>query len=77
MTSALINGEQRQAVLLDAEPLEDVVNFKYFGSMFVANGPFCFLSPEIVTFKGLSIPTQLVQNGSANFATLQDALTVS
>ncbi len=36
--SALIPGEQRQAVLLDGEPLEDVYKFKYLGSMFVANG---------------------------------------
>ncbi len=35
--SALIPGEQRQAVLLDGEPLEDVDKFKYLGSMFVAN----------------------------------------
>ncbi len=31
-------GEQRQAVLLDGEPLEDVERFKYLGLMFVANG---------------------------------------
>ncbi len=36
--SALIPGEQRQAVLLDGEHLEDVDKFKYLGSMFVANG---------------------------------------
>ncbi len=36
--SALIPGEQRQAVLLDGEPLDDVERFKYLGSMFVANG---------------------------------------
>ncbi len=36
--SALIPGEQRQAVLLDGEPLEDVDKFKYLGSMFMANG---------------------------------------
>ncbi len=36
--SALIPGEQRQAVLLDGEPLEDVDKFEYLGSMFVANG---------------------------------------
>ncbi len=36
--SALIPGEQRQAILLDGEPLKDVEKFKYFGSMFVANG---------------------------------------
>ncbi len=36
--SALIPGEQRQAVLLDGEPLEDVDKFKYLGSMFIANG---------------------------------------
>ncbi len=36
--SALIPGEQRQAVLLDGEPLEDIDKFKYLGSMFVANG---------------------------------------
>ncbi len=35
---ALIPGEQRQAVLLDGEPLEDVDKFKYLGSMFVAIG---------------------------------------
>ncbi len=35
---ALIPGEQRQAVLLDGEPLEDVDKFKCLGSMFVANG---------------------------------------
>ncbi len=29
--SALIPGEQRQAVLLDGEPLEDVDKFKYLG----------------------------------------------
>ncbi len=36
--SALIPGEQRQAVMLYAEPLEDVDKFKYLGSMFIANG---------------------------------------
>ncbi len=36
--SALIPGEQYQAVLLDGEPLEDVDKFKHLGSMFVANG---------------------------------------
>ncbi len=36
--SALIPGEQRQAALLDGEPLEDVDKFKYLGSMFVADG---------------------------------------
>ncbi len=36
--SALFPDEQRQAVLLDGEPLEDVERFKYLGSMFVANG---------------------------------------
>ncbi len=36
--SALIPGEQRQAVLLDGEPSEDVDKFKYLGSMFVPNG---------------------------------------
>ncbi len=35
---ALIPDEQRQAVLLDGEPFEDVGKFKYLGSMFVANG---------------------------------------
>ncbi len=35
--SAFIRGEQRQAVLLDGEPLEDVDKFKHLGSMFVAN----------------------------------------
>ncbi len=35
---ALIPGEQRQTVLLDGEPLEDVDKVKYLGSMFVANG---------------------------------------
>ncbi len=38
VASALIPGEQRQAVPLDGEPLEDVDKFKYIGSMFVANG---------------------------------------
>ncbi len=36
--SALIPGEQRQAVLLDGEPLVDVDKFKYLGLTFVANG---------------------------------------
>ncbi len=36
--SALIPGEQRQAVLLDGESLKDVDKFTYLGSMFVANG---------------------------------------
>ncbi len=36
--SALIPGEQHQAVLIDGEPLEDVDKFKYLGSMFVAKG---------------------------------------
>ncbi len=36
--SALVPDEQRQAVLLDSEPLEDVEKFKYLGSRFVANG---------------------------------------
>ncbi len=31
--SALISGEQRQAVLLDGELLEDVDKFEYLGSM--------------------------------------------
>ncbi len=35
---ALTPGEQRQAVSLDGEPLEDVDKFKYLDSMFVANG---------------------------------------
>ncbi len=35
--SSLIPGEQRQPVLLDGEPLEDVDKFKYLGSMFIAN----------------------------------------
>ncbi len=38
MMSALIPGEQRQAVLLDGEPLEDVDKFKCLDSMFVTNG---------------------------------------
>ncbi len=36
--SAPIPSEQRQAVLLDGEPLKDVDKFTYLGSMFVANG---------------------------------------
>ncbi len=35
---ALIPGEQRQAVLIDGEPFEDVDKFMYLGPMFVANG---------------------------------------
>ncbi len=35
--SALIPGEQRQAVLLDGEPLEDFNKLKYLGTMLVAN----------------------------------------
>ncbi len=38
VTSSLVPDEQRQAVLLDGEPLEDADKFKYLGSMFVANG---------------------------------------
>ncbi len=34
--SALIPDEQRQAVLLDGEPVEDIEKFNYLGSMFVA-----------------------------------------
>ncbi len=34
--SAIIPGEQRQAVLLDGEPLEEVDKFKHPSSMFVA-----------------------------------------
>ncbi len=37
VVSALVPDEQRQAVLLDDEPLEDVEKLKYLGSMFVAN----------------------------------------
>ncbi len=57
--SALIPGEQRQAVRLDGEPLEDVDKFKYLGHMCSANdqgteghkkqnysGSFRILSPE-------------------------------
>ncbi len=36
--SALIHGEQCQAVLLDGEPLEDLDKFKCLGSVVVANG---------------------------------------
>ncbi len=36
--SELIRGEQRLAVLLHGEPLEDVDKFEYLGSVFVANG---------------------------------------
>ncbi len=36
--SALIPGEQREAVLLDGEPLEGVERLKYLVSMFAANG---------------------------------------
>ncbi len=38
VTSALIPGQQRQAILLAGESLVDVDRFKYLGSMFVANG---------------------------------------
>ncbi len=38
VASALIPGEQRQAVLHDGEVMEDVDKFKYLSSMFVANG---------------------------------------
>ncbi len=34
--SAFIPDEQRQATLLDGEPLQDVDEFKYLSSMFVA-----------------------------------------
>ncbi len=34
--SVLSPGEQRQALLLDGEPLEDVDKFKYLGSIIVA-----------------------------------------
>ncbi len=36
--SPLIPDEQRQTVLIDCEPLEDVDRFKYLGSIFVAKG---------------------------------------
>ncbi len=35
--SALNPNEQRRAILLDGEPLEDVDKFKYLGPMFIAN----------------------------------------
>ncbi len=35
--SALIPGEQRQATILGGEPLQNVDEFKYLGSMFIAN----------------------------------------
>ncbi len=35
--SALIPGEQRQTVLLDGEPLEDIDKLKSFGPTFIAN----------------------------------------
>ncbi len=35
--STLIPGEQRKAVLLNGEPLEDVDKFRYLGFMFVSN----------------------------------------
>ncbi len=38
MMSALIPGEQCQAILRDGEALDEVDKFKYLGSMFVANG---------------------------------------
>ncbi len=62
MMSALIPGEQRQAVLLDGQPLDDAEKFKYLGSMFVANGQgieelrsrinkgrYCILLPAILS----------------------------
>ncbi len=36
--SALIPGEQRQAVLLDSEPLKGVDKWKFLGFMFATNG---------------------------------------
>ncbi len=39
MMSALIPGEQRPAVLLNGELLEDVYKFKYRSSIFIANSP--------------------------------------
>ncbi len=36
--STLIPGEHRRAVRIDDEPVKDVDNFMYLGSMFVANG---------------------------------------
>ncbi len=38
VTSALITGEQAQAVLVDGELFEDVGKLKYLGSMLIANG---------------------------------------
>ncbi len=34
---ALISGEQRQTVLLDGPPFEDVDKFKYLSSILIAN----------------------------------------
>ncbi len=39
--SALIPGEQRQAVLLDGEPLEDVDKFKYLGAALELPASYC------------------------------------
>ncbi len=36
--SAVIRGEQRQAVLLDGEPLEDADESKHLSFIFIANG---------------------------------------
>ncbi len=54
--STLIPGEQRQAVLLNGEPLEDVDKFKYLGSMFVSNsqGPETFRSRNSLALSAIS-----------------------
>ncbi len=57
--SALVPGEQRQAVLRGRELLEDVDKFKYLGSMFIANGQ----GTEVITSRiNFLVPHSLASN---------------
>ncbi len=56
---AIISDEQRQAALLDDEPLGDFDKFKHLGSMFIANVQD---ANEIRSITNLALPQSLICN---------------